>query len=238
MPARVSRRASHDGEARTLHAFEDRGGESWAQVEVVNSDRNRGGATFGPWGQGRRLGNGEGQPEAGGGVPGDAGHTHGVGAVAFDGEVVDDVRFDADGRTQGRTDGQTRIQDQDPGGVFPEPELAGRAQHPVRNDALHLAPGDLEVAWEHRPDHGEGDGVPDGEIPRPADDLHRLAGTGIDGHAANLVGAGNGIDRQDASDHNAFEPFTDTPDGFDHHAEVVEHIAQFLRVDVEGGEVA
>ena len=57
--------------------------------------------------------------------------------------------------------------------VVGEPELAARAEHPVGDDAPHLAPADLEAAGQHRPDRGQGDEVADGEVPGPADDLER-----------------------------------------------------------------
>ena len=52
----------------------------------------------------------------------------------------------------------------------PEPELLGRADHPVRDVAVGLARGDREVAGQHGPRQRDDDEVVDGEVVGAADD--------------------------------------------------------------------
>ena len=75
--------------------------------------------------------------------------------------------------------------------VFRKAEFSARAKHPLRGDALHLAPADLHAAGENACRRGaSGTRSPSREIPCSADDLH-LAASGIDGDPPDAVGAGN-----------------------------------------------
>ena len=95
-------------------------------------------------------------------------------------------------------------EDEDPLVVLGQPELAPRAQHPVGDDAFHLAPADREPAGEHRAHRGEGHDVALVEVPRPAHHLDRLA-AGLDHDTADPVGPGDGADLEHAGQDDVAE---------------------------------
>ncbi len=129
---------------------EHRDGEARAQVGRLHHGRRR--RLDRPAARCRlgRLGRGEGEAEAGRQVAGDPDDGPGVGAVALDGDVEDDVGLEAQrlGQRRARLTRRLVAEDQEAGAVVGEPELLPRAEHPVGHDAAHLAPLDLEAAGE------------------------------------------------------------------------------------------
>ena len=122
--------------------------------------------------------------------------------------------------------------------VLAQAQLPGRADHPARLDALHLAPADLEVARQHRAHTREGHHVALLEVPRAADDLHRLAVAGVDQHLADLVRVRDGLDAHDPGHDDVAEPLAHARHPLDDHAQVVEGLGQRVDVVAERREVA
>ena len=228
MPARRRRWAIQRGDGPHGHVAQHAHGQAGAEVEGLH--RRRGGALDGPAaGAGQRwLGSAELESQASGQVAGDTDHVPGIGPVALDGQVEDHVVHEAQGLHE-RGAGLARCllaQDQQTRGVVGEAQLGARAQHAVGDDALHLAPTDLEAARQDGADRGQRDPVPHLEVVGAADDLDRLLEAGVDQDAPDLVGALDGRDLEDPADHDVGQPLPDVLDALDDQSEVVERGAQ------------
>jgi hypothetical protein len=175
--------------------------------------------------------------EAGRRVPGDADHRQGVGAVGLDGQVVDDVGA-AQRLDQRRPRPGPLGQDHDPVAVVAKAQLHRRADHAFRPLAPDLAPGDLQAAWQHRADGGQGHQLAGGHVRCAADDLAGLPVAGVHPGQADPVGTGVGDDLQHTGHDDAVEAVAHPFHGLNHHAEVVEGLPQRHRVEVERSELA
>src|SRR5690554_7209792 len=137
----------------------------------------------------------------GGQVAGETDHGHRIGAVGPYGEIEDDVG-ELDELGEGPPQLLFAVEDQDPGVILTQAELALRADHPVRGDAANGALPDLESAGEHRTGNGHGHERPGVEVPGATDDPGRPA---ADVHLAypDAVGVRVRPDLEDLADHHA-----------------------------------
>ena len=119
-------------------------------------------------------------------------------------------------------------------GRLGQAHLRGRAQHAVRPLTPHLSPGDLEATRQAGADRGERHQIADGEVPRPAGDLKRLAGAGVDVHQTDPLGVGVGPDVEHLGHHDVVEAGADLLDTFDDQAEAGEGVRQFGDVGLQG----
>ncbi len=117
-------------------------------------------------------------------------------------------------------------------------ELGARAQHAVRDDPLHLSPGDLEATGKHRSERCERNEVTLGEVPSAAHHLDRLSGGPVHDHTADPVRAGDGRDLEHPRHDHLFQPTSYVLNLLDHEAEVVERRGQLHGVPLERGEIA
>jgi hypothetical protein len=133
-------RRAHDDVA------EHRDGQAGAEVEVLHRGACGVADRLPAWRRGRRFGQGEGEPEPGRQVTGDARHAPGVGPVALHRDVEDGVLLQAERIGQQGSGGGDHIlaQHEESGAVVGEAELPSRAQHPVGGDPPHFATAYLE----------------------------------------------------------------------------------------------
>ena len=215
------------------------GGAGEAGRQVGGLDRHGGLRPAVVRGQGRRVGDGEGQAEVGGQVAGDAGHRQGVGPVRGDVEVEHGVGVDAEGVGQSHARlGPVGLDDQDPGVVVGQAQLRRRAQHPLRPLAPHLAAGDLHPVRQPGPDGGQRDEVAGPEVERPA---HDLAGgpavTHVDLDELHLVGVGMGAGGDHPGHDHPVEPLPHPLHTLDHQPQAGQGAGQPVDVVPKGREV-
>ena len=170
-------------------------------------------------GQGGRGRIGEGHAVRAGQLAGQPAHGHRVAAVGRHRDLehlVTQVRVGHKVRTERRAGRQH----EDPGVIVADGQLAGRADHPLRDAAVRLARADLEPPGQHRPGQRERDPVADREVGRAADHPGRLVGRSVelrlgDGDPAvpdrllQLQGSGQLLDREHLGDHNAADVMPD-----------------------------
>jgi hypothetical protein len=184
------------------------------------------------------VGEVERQPQPGCQVAGHAGHRHRIGSVGVDLEVVEHVALDAHRVGEGGARlGDARRQDEDPGVVAAQPDLACRAQHAVGPLPPHLATTDLEAAGHDSADSGHRNQVAGSHVEGPAHDLQRVTVTGIDVDQLDLVCVGVRARRQHPGDDDAIEALTERLELFDGHAEVAEVLADLDGITLDRREV-
>ncbi len=203
MPARSSRSAIQRGDGPTADVVEHRHREAGAEVGRCHRRRRR--RLDRPPARCRlgRLGRGERKPESPRQVAGDPDHGPGVGAVALDRDVEDDVGLQPERLHEWRARLTRRLvaQDQQAGAVVGQPELLARAQHPVGLDTTQRAPRDLGAVRKDGADRGEGDAVPQREVVRAAHDLE-LVRAGVHHDPPDAVGPLDGADLGHPADHD------------------------------------
>ena len=172
--------------------------------------------------QQRRIGQrgrgriGEGHAVRAGQLAGQPAHGHRVAAV---GRHRDLQHLVAQVRVRHEIRAQRRVgrQHQDAAVIVADGQLAGRADHPLRDVAVRPARADLEPAGQDRPGQRERDPVADGEVGRAADHPGRLVRRSVElrlGHGDpavpdRLLQPGQLLDREHLGDHHAADVMPD-----------------------------
>ena len=190
---------------RIGHPFYDRASETGAQAGGVSVHRHPG--PFDALADHvARLGDGEGGAQAGGEIPGHAGHAQAVAPVGAHLEVEDDVLAEAEHVRQclAGLAGTGRQKVYGRGRAFgPEAELESGAEHPVGPLPPQLAPSYLQAAGHDRAQGGQGDQVARLHVERATADLQRLAVAGVNVDEMDPVGGGVGPGGEDLGDDDA-----------------------------------
>ena len=211
------------------------GAEPLAEVRGLDRD---GRALGGGWIQlgEHRLPVGERNTELGGQVTGHSGHRQGVGPVAFDVDVEQHIGLDPERIGQRLTQGEPAGEDVDAVGVLGDPQLGGRAQHPVGPLTPHLSAGDLQAAGHDGTECGEGHEVPDRHVERSAADLQRLAVAGVDVDQLNPVGLGVSPQLEHLGHDDAVPARADDRHVLDDKADVGQRPRQVVRIALDRSE--
>ena len=227
IPASVSRRRTRGGESTLLTPSSTLAASRWQSSGASTSTVACAAACSAP-SETTGCGKVSGRSNRAARSRANACHTQAVGAVALDGEVEHDVGREPGAQVVGERapDLEVRVlarpEHQDPLVVLGQPELAARAQHPVRDHATQPPLLDLELPRQHGAHRGERNHVAGLEIPGAADDLDRFAPAGVDDDAADPVGLRDGGDLEHTGEHNLPQTLADPLHAFDDKTERVE----------------